>query len=89
VAEGEALRILQEAQAYAAEVTNDASGQATRFNEIYAEYLKAPEVTRNRMYLETVEEVLGQMNKIVVDEGAGNGIVPYLPLDTLTKKSND
>ncbi|MEO1151087.1 MAG: FtsH protease activity modulator HflK [Pseudomonadota bacterium] len=89
VAEGEAQRILQEAQAYAAEVTNDALGQATRFNEIYAEYLKAPEVTRNRMYLETVEEVLGQMNKIVVDEGAGNGIVPYLPLDTLTKKSND
>ncbi|MEL6507419.1 MAG: FtsH protease activity modulator HflK, partial [Pseudomonadota bacterium] len=89
VAEGEAQRILQEAQAYAAEVTNDAVGQATRFNEIYEEYRKAPEVTRNRMYLETVEEVLGQMNKIVVDEGAGSGIVPYLPLNELTKKSND
>ena len=89
VAEGEAQKILQEAQAYAAEVTADAIGQATRFNKIYEEYRKAPEVTRNRMYLETVEKVLGDMNKIVVDEGAGSGVVPYLPLNDLAKRSGN
>ena len=86
VAEGEAQRILQEAQAYAATTEADAIGQAERFNKIYEEYRKAPEVTRQRMYLETVEKVLGGMNKIVIDEQAGSGIVPYLPLNELTRR---
>ncbi len=82
-ARGQAQRILEEAGAYAAERTADARGQAARFEEIYAEYVKAPEVTRQRMYLETVERVLGDMDKIIVDENAGSGVVPYLPLNEL------
>lgn len=82
-ARGQAQRILEEARAYAAERTADARGQAARFNEIYSEYAQAPDVTRQRMYLETVERVLGGMDKIIVDEDAGSGVVPYLPLNEL------
>ncbi|PQA87331.1 FtsH protease activity modulator HflK [Hyphococcus luteus] len=85
-ARGQAQRILEEAGAYAAERTADARGQAARFNEIYAEYAQAPEVTRQRMYLETVERVLGDMDKIIVEEGAGSGVVPYLPLDQVRRQ---
>ncbi|MEM9617637.1 MAG: FtsH protease activity modulator HflK [Pseudomonadota bacterium] len=82
-ARGQAQRILEEARAYAAERTADARGQAARFDEIYTEYARAPEVTRQRMYLETVERVLGDMDKIIIDEDAGSGVVPYLPLNEL------
>lgn len=82
-ARGQAQRILEEAGAYAAERTADARGQAARFDEIYTEYARAPEVTRQRMYLETVERVLGGMDKIIIDEEAGSGVVPYLPLNEL------
>lgn len=85
-ARGQAQRILEEARAYAAERTADARGQAARFNEIYSEYAQAPEVTRQRMYLETVERVLGDMDKIIVEEGAGSGVVPYLPLDQVRRQ---
>ncbi len=85
-ARGQAQRILEEAGAYAAERTADARGQAARFDEIYAEYAKAKDVTRQRMYLETVERVLGDMDKIIVDESAGTGVVPYLSLDELRRK---
>lgn len=85
-ARGQAQRILEEAGAYAAERTADARGQAARFNEIYSEYAQAPEVTRQRMYLETVERVLGDMDKIIVEEGAGSGVVPYLPLDQVRRQ---
>ncbi|MEZ5893389.1 MAG: FtsH protease activity modulator HflK [Parvularculaceae bacterium] len=88
VAEGEARKIVEEARAYSATVEADAMGQANRFNNIYAEYRRAPEVTRQRMYLETVESVLGPMNKIIIDESAGNGVVPYLPLNEIQKKQN-
>lgn len=84
-ARGQAQRILEEAGAYAAERTADARGQAARFDEIYAEYARAPEVTRQRMYLETVEKVLGDMDKIIIDEDAGSGVVPYLPLNELRR----
>lgn len=85
-ARGQAQRILEEARAYAAERTADARGQAARFDEIYSEYAKAPEVTRQRMYLETVEKVLGDMDKIIVDDDAGSGVVPYLSLDQLRRQ---
>ncbi|WP_411816109.1 FtsH protease activity modulator HflK [Hyphococcus sp. DH-69] len=84
-ARGEAQRILEEARGYAAERTADARGQAARFNEIYTEYAQAPEVTRQRMYLETVERVLGDMDKVIVDENAGSGVVPFLPLNELRR----
>lgn len=86
-ARGQAQRILEEAGAYASERTADARGQAARFNEIYAEYSQAPEVTRQRMYLETVERVLGDMDKIIIEEGAGSGVVPYLPLDQVGRQN--
>lgn len=67
-------------------MTADARGQASRFDAILNEYQKAPEVTRQRMYLETTERVLGPMNKIIIDQDASSGVVPYLPLNELTKK---
>lgn len=85
-ARGQAQRILETARAYAAERTADARGQAARFDQIYAEYAKAPAVTRERMYIETMEKVLGESNKILVDPEAGSGVVPYLPLDQLNAK---
>lgn len=85
-ARGQAQRILEDARAYQAQVTAEARGQADRFNAIYTEYEKAPEVTRQRMYLETVERVLGDMNKIIVEDQAGAGVVPYLPLNELSKR---
>lgn len=83
VAEGDALKIIQEAKAYAARVEADSVGQAERFNKIYEEYRRAPQVTRQRMYLETVESVMGDMNKIIIDKKASGGMVPYLPLNEL------
>lgn len=85
-ARGQAQQILEDAAAYAARVTEDARGQAQRFNQIYVEYRNAPNVTRQRMYLETVESVLADMNKIVIEEGAGEGVVPYLPLNELNRQ---
>ncbi len=88
-ARGQAQRILEDARAYQARVTAEARGQADRFNAIYEEYAKAPEVTRQRMYLETVELVLGDMNKIILEDEAGSGVVPYLPLNELTKRGTN
>ena len=85
-ARGQAQRILEEARGYASRVTAEARGQAQRFDNIYEEYRKAPDVTRQRMYLETVERVLGDMDKIIVDENAGSGVVPYLPLDQVRRQ---
>jgi membrane protease subunit HflK len=85
-ARGEAQRVLEQARAYASRVTAEARGQAQRFENIYEEYAKAPEVTRQRMYLETVERVLGDMDKIIIDEDAGSGVVPYLPLNELRRQ---
>ncbi|MGQ0564187.1 MAG: FtsH protease activity modulator HflK [Gemmobacter sp.] len=87
-ARGEAARLLEQAEAYRAEVVNNAQGEASRFLAVYEEYVKAPEVTRRRMYLETMEKVLGDMNKVILDgvsggEGGGSGVVPFLPLNEL------
>jgi membrane protease subunit HflK len=86
-ARGQAAQLLEEAEAYRAQVVNNAQGEASRFLSVYAEYVKAPEVTRKRMYLETMEKVLGGMNKVILDgvvggEG-GQGVVPFLPLNEL------
>jgi membrane protease subunit HflK len=90
-ARGEAARILEESEAYRASVINAAEGEASRFVAVYDEYVKAPEVTRRRMYLETMEQVLGGMDKIILDgvggEGAGQGVVPYLPLNDLRRST--
>ncbi|MFT7059675.1 MAG: membrane protease subunit HflK [Pseudorhodobacter sp.] len=88
-ARGESARLTEEAEGYRASVVNDAQGEASRFLSVYNEYIKAPEVTRRRMYLETMETVLGGMNKVILDgvsgsEAGGQGVVPYLPLNALT-----
>ncbi|MDZ4312593.1 MAG: FtsH protease activity modulator HflK [Cypionkella sp.] len=85
---GQAAQLLEDAQGYRAQVVNNAEGEASRFSSIYAEYIKAPEVTRKRMYLETMEKVLGGMNKVILDGVSGQdgqGVLPYLPLDGLTR----
>jgi membrane protease subunit HflK len=90
-ARGKVAQLIQEAEAYRAQVVNDAKGDAARFDEIFREYAAAPEVTRKRMYLETMERVFGDVNKIILDEsamgsGGGQGVVPYLPLDQLQRR---
>jgi membrane protease subunit HflK len=87
-ARGQAAQLKEEAEAYRAQVVNNAEGEASRFLSVYAEYIKAPEVTRKRMYLETMEKVLGGMNKVILDgvNGEnGQGVVPFLPLNELSK----
>ncbi len=86
-ARGQAARILQEAEAYREQTVAEARGQAARFDKIYEQYKKAPQVTRERMYLETMERVFGGVDKVIVDKGAGQGVVPYLPLGE-TPKAN-
>jgi regulator of protease activity HflC (stomatin/prohibitin superfamily) len=86
-ARGEAAKILQEAEAYKKQVVAAAEGEASRFLAIYTEYVRAKEVTQERMYLETMEKVLANINKVIIDKNAGSGVVPYLPLPALTKKS--
>jgi membrane protease subunit HflK len=81
-ARGNAAQITQAAEAYREKVVADAQGQAKRFLSIYNEYKKAKDVTRRRIYIETMEDVLGNMNKVVIDPNT-KGIVPYLPLPGL------
>ena len=86
-ARGEAQKIAQEAQAYKEQTIAQAEGEADRFVKVYNEYKKAPEVTRKRLFLETMEKVLGRSEKIIIDsKGGGSGVVPYLPLNELTRK---
>jgi membrane protease subunit HflK len=86
-ARGQAAQSLEEAEGYRAQVVNEAEGEASRFTAVLTEYRKAPEVTRKRLYLEAMEEVLGDMDKIILDDAAGGsqGIVPYLPLNELRR----
>lgn len=88
-ARGEAAQILQEAEGYRARVVKEAEGEAERFKEVYASYQQAPDVTRKRLYLETIEQVLGDVEKIVIDEtgDGGQGVVPYLPLNELRRNT--
>lgn len=85
-ARGAAAQILEEAEGYRARVVNEAEGETSRFLAVLQEYRLAPEVTRERMYLETMERVFGGMNLTILDNvtgQGGQGVVPYLPLDGL------
>ena len=88
-ARGEAARLTEEAEAYRADRVNAAQGEAARFLSIYEEYVKAPEVTRRRLYLETMERVYAGMNKVLLDGVAGGengqGVLPFLPLNELSR----
>ena len=87
-ARGKVAQILQGADAYKSQTVAEATGQTSRFSKIYDEYKKAPDVTRKRMYLETMERVLGGTDKIIIDSGSqsGGGVVPYLPLNELARR---
>ncbi len=85
-ARGEAAQLMERAEGYRSQTVNQAEGEASRFKAVFSEYEKAPEVTRKRLYLETMEKVLGDVNKVIMDNnGTGQGVVPYLPLNELTK----
>ncbi|MBK0326739.1 FtsH protease activity modulator HflK [Rhodobacteraceae bacterium F11138] len=89
-ARGEAAQQLEQAEGYRAQQVNEAQGEASRFSAVLEEYAKAPEVTRKRLYLETMEQVLGGLDKIILDEsGEGSGVVPYLPLNELRRNSEE
>lgn len=91
-ARGEAAQTLEEAEGYRARVVNEATGEASRFSAVREEYSKAPEVTRKRLYLETMETVLGDVDKIIIDDtsmGGSQGIVPYLPLNELRRQTQE
>ena len=84
-ARGRASQVIQSAEAYREQTVQEAKGQTSRFLQVYEEYKKAPDVTRQRMYLETMERLFGGTEKIIIDSGAGQGVVPYLPLNELTR----
>ena len=81
-ARGDAQRVVQNAQAYKERLVQEAEGEADRFTSVYEAYRENPEVARRRMYLETLQNVLGRSDKVILDSGAG-GAVPYLPLNEL------
>ncbi|MFB2830157.1 FtsH protease activity modulator HflK [Aeromonas jandaei] len=85
-ARGQVKRLEQEAEAYKSQIVLKAQGEVARFNELLPQYQAAPELTRNRIYLETMEELYQQANKVIVDMPAGNNSMIYLPLDKLTGK---
>jgi membrane protease subunit HflK len=86
-ARGEAAQLLEQAEGYRAQVVNEAVGEASRFKAVYAEYAKAPEVTRKRLYIETLEKVYSGVDKILLDQGSnGQSVLPYLPVNELINK---
>ncbi|PKR53217.1 FtsH protease activity modulator HflK [Thalassospira marina] len=86
-AKGDAERMILEARAYKDQVVKDAQGEASRFDSVYNSYLTAKDVTKRRLYLETLQQVLKDSNKIILDQKDGNGVVPYLPLPEIQKQS--
>lgn len=88
-ARGEAAQLVEEASAYREEVVNRSEGDANRFNSVYAAYSQSKDVTTQRIYLETLEQVLQNVNKVIIDSDAGgSGVVPYLPLPEVQRRSN-
>ena len=86
-AEGQAARLLAEANGYKEAVIANANGESQRFTQVLTEYQKAPDITKKRLYIETMQEVLGNANKVVIDQEGGNNIM-YLPLDQIMKNAN-
>ncbi len=78
--------MIQEAKGYRERLENEAEGEAQRFLQVYQEYKQNPEVTNRRMYLETMQNVMSGTEKVIMDSGVG-GVVPYLPLNDLQRRS--
>jgi modulator of FtsH protease HflK len=87
-ANAEASRTLRAAEGYREATVAEARGQGARFTKVYDEYKKAPEVTRERLFLETMERVLGGMDKVIIDQKGGSGVVPYLPLSETQRRAS-
>jgi membrane protease subunit HflK len=88
-ARGRSAKIVQDAEAYREQTVQEAKGQTSRFLRVYEEYAKAPDVTRKRMYLETLERVLGRSDKVILDSGpGGSGVVPFLNLNEPSRRAN-
>jgi len=85
-ARGQVAQVIQAAEAYREQTVAEATGQTARFVKVYDEYKKAPDVTRQRLYLETMERVLGGTEKFILDSGQGSNVVPYLPLNEFTRR---
>ena len=85
-ARGKAAQMLNDAEGYRLAKIQEANGAAQRFIALHEEYAKAPDVTRRRLYLETMEEILPRMDKVLIDDKAGESVVPYLPLDQLQRR---
>jgi len=85
-ARGEAAQIREDAAGYKNRVVEEAKGEAQRFVLVYDQYKKAPEVTRKRLFLETMENVLRDSNKVIIEQKGGPGVVPYLPLPEINKR---
>lgn len=83
VAQGQVEKMIKDAEAYKSAVVAKAGGEASRFKAVHEEYRLAKDVTRRRIYLETMEEIMAGMNKLVLDKSAGQGVLPYLPLNEL------
>lgn len=88
-ARGQAIQMLQEAEAYKQSAVAKANGDADRFNSIYQAYLKGEDVTKQRIYIETMETVLQNASKIILDNEGGQGVVPYLPINELKNKNTN
>jgi modulator of FtsH protease HflK len=89
IVEGETAKMIEDASAYKSRVIADSQGEAARFLSVYEQYKNAKDVTRQRLFLETMEEVLSQSNKVIVEGGNGNGgsgVVPYLPLPEIQQR---
>jgi membrane protease subunit HflK len=90
-AKGQAQRIIQEATAYKEKVVRDAQGEASRFDSVYDAYKSGPEITKRRLYLELMENIFSKTPKVIIDTGenGGPGVVPYLPLPDLHKRTQE
>jgi len=87
-ARGQAEKIIQDAEAYKEQIVAEAEGEAARFTSVYNEYSKSKDVTRKRMYLDTMQQIFSGMNKVVIDKSAsGAGVVPYMPLPELKRST--
>ncbi|MFQ5346149.1 MAG: HflK protein, partial [Mariprofundus sp.] len=85
-ARGEAKKMVLDAEAYAKQVVERSKGEADRFESILAAYKLAPEVTRKRLYMDTMQEVLARADKVIIDGSVAGHVLPYLPLDKLGNK---
>ncbi|NDW52669.1 FtsH protease activity modulator HflK [Aliiroseovarius sp. PrR006] len=90
-ARGEAAQLVEQAEGYRAQVVNEAEGEAARFLAVFEEYQKAQDITRKRLYLETLEKVMSSVDKVILDEAISgdSGVVPYLPLNELNKSQSN